>query len=70
MAAWLSPPVLLERTFQSLANTDLEAAMAYETNIRAFHDELRRFYYSKLFPNAPFETKALTAVPEFSGGAE
>lgn len=70
MAAWLSPPVLLERTFQSLANTDLEAAMAYEAKIRDFHGELRRFYYSKLFPNAPFETQALTAVPQFTGGAE
>jgi ABC-2 type transport system permease protein len=63
--AWLAPPVLLERTLQRLARTDLEAALAYEARVRAFHAELRAFYYPRLFRNAPFDRAELDTLPRF-----
>jgi ABC-2 type transport system permease protein len=64
--ALLSPPSLVERLFQSLARTDVRAVLAYEGMIRAFHAELRVFYYPKLFRNEPFDVAALDALPDFA----
>lgn len=69
LAGWLSiiaPPVLLERSLQQLAGTDLQASLAYEARVRAFHASLRAFYYPKLFRNEPFEPGALEGLPRFS----
>jgi ABC-2 type transport system permease protein len=63
--AWLAPPVLLERHLQWLARTDLAAALAYEARVRAFHAELRAFYYPRLFRETPFERAELEALPRF-----
>ena len=66
--AWLTPPALLERSLQRLANTDLRAHSRYEARVRAFHRQLREFYYAKLFLEAPFDSAALAELPEY--GAE
>jgi ABC-2 type transport system permease protein len=63
--ALLAPPVLLERGLQSLAGTDLAAALAYEARVRSFHAELRAFYYPRLFLDAPFERAELDTLPRF-----
>jgi ABC-2 type transport system permease protein len=67
--AWLAPPVLLERTLQRLAGTDLQAALAYEARVRAFHAALRAFYYPRLFRAEPFDPAALQTAPVFPGAA-
>jgi ABC-2 type transport system permease protein len=64
--AFAAPPVLLERTLQALAGTDLRASLAYEARVRAFHAELRAFYYPKLFLAAPFDAAPLRALPRFA----
>jgi ABC-2 type transport system permease protein len=69
LARWLAlvaPPVFLERLFQSLARTDVQAVLTYEDRVRTFHRELREFYYPKLFRNEPFEPDALRGLPRFS----
>ncbi|MDJ0841019.1 MAG: DUF3526 domain-containing protein [Acidobacteriota bacterium] len=66
--AWLTPPALLQRSLQRIADTDLRAHMEYEANVRLFHGQLREFYYGKLFPDAPFDTDALGGLPEFDPG--
>lgn len=63
--AWLAPPVLLERQLQRLARTDLAASLAYEARVRAFHAELRAFYYPRLFRDEPFDPAALAGLPRF-----
>jgi ABC-2 type transport system permease protein len=68
--AWLAPPVLVERTMQSLAGTDLQASLAYEARVRAFHAELRAFYYPRLFRNEPFDRAELAALPRFPGAEQ
>jgi ABC-2 type transport system permease protein len=72
LAGWLafvSPPVLLERSLQRLAGTDVRSAMAYEAKLRAFHAALRAFYYPKLFRDEAFHPAALTALPQFAADA-
>lgn len=66
LVAWLTPPALLERSLQHLADTDLTAYMDYEGSVRTFHGELRKFYYAKLFPGVPFDRSALDKLPEYS----
>ena len=62
---WLSPPAKIERVFQSIAQTDASASARYEARIRAFHEDLRKFYYPGLFLDTPFDDEAISARPEF-----
>lgn len=69
LAGWLAvsaPPVLLERSLQALAGTDLRASLAYEARVRAFHASLREFYYPKLFRGERFEPVVLESLPRFA----
>jgi ABC-2 type transport system permease protein len=63
--AFVAPPVLLERSLQALARTDVRASLAYEARVRDFHAALRAFYYPKLFRDEVFDPAALQALPEF-----
>lgn len=63
--AWLAPPALLERTLQHAAGTDLPAALAYEARVRAFHAQLRNFYYPRLFLGEAFTPEARQTLPAF-----
>ncbi|MEM1152644.1 MAG: DUF3526 domain-containing protein [Pseudomonadota bacterium] len=60
---WLSPPALLERVYQRLANTDALARLRYEASVRDFHERLRLFYYPKLFRDEPFDSQLLNELP-------
>jgi ABC-2 type transport system permease protein len=69
MAAWtslLSPPAFIERSLQKLAGTDSKAAIAYEDRVRAFHAELRDFYYPRFYRNAPFDKNDFNDLPIFT----
>jgi len=61
-----APPALLERQLQNLAGTDMRSVLAYEGRVRAFHAELRAFYYPGLFGNEPFDPGRLADLPQFS----
>ncbi|MEO1641915.1 MAG: DUF3526 domain-containing protein, partial [Pseudomonadota bacterium] len=63
--SWLSPPAKVERVFQSLAETDMDAALEYEDRIRDFHANLRAFYYPGLFRGDAFTNEAIEARPSF-----
>ena len=72
LAGWLAfiaPPVLLERSLQALAGTDLRSSLAYEARVRAFHAALREFYYPRLFREEGFDPATLDAMPQFATGA-
>ena len=69
LAGWLAviaPPVLLERSLQALAATDVRATLAYEARVRVFHASLRDFYYPKLFRDEVFDAATLEAMPRFA----
>ncbi|WP_430424773.1 DUF3526 domain-containing protein [Phenylobacterium sp.] len=78
-AAWserlgyILPGVAVQLALHRLADTDPAAQIAYQDRIRAFHADLRRFYYPYLFNETPFgapdfgKSPAFRAAPD--GGA-
>ncbi len=65
LVAALSPPVLFERVYQSLADTDMRAQLDYEADVRRFHKKLRDYYYPRLFLDEPFASEQAGSVPVF-----
>lgn len=63
--AWLSPPARVERTLQHAARTDAHAVALYEDKVRAFHAQLRAYYYPLMFPELPFTDDAIAARPNY-----
>jgi ABC-2 type transport system permease protein len=61
--------VLLERSLQALAGTDVRASLAYEARVRDFHAALRAFYYPRLFRHEVFDPAALETLPRFAARA-
>jgi len=51
--------VLLHR----LADTDLQAQLAYQDRIAAFHARLRKFYYPYVFNDRPFGPADFAVLP-------
>jgi len=49
-----------------LARTDVEGSLAYERSVRAFHANLRAFFYPLLFEGRPFEASTLCEMPSFA----
>jgi ABC-2 type transport system permease protein len=65
LVAFAAPPIAIMRAMHRIARTDLEAQLAYQDRIRAFHERLRRFYYPYLFDDLPFDAAAFDAAPSF-----
>lgn len=67
---WLLPPLGLQHAMHEVAGTGVTAQVAYQGRIRAYHAELRRFYYPYLFGrNAPSLGKTLRGREFGSGGS-
>lgn len=62
---WVLPPVGLQAALTRMADTDMQAHLAYQDRIRAYHGELRRFYYGFLFGDKPFPEEDYGRAPEF-----
>jgi len=60
---YLLPAVGAQAVLHRLAETDLQAQLAYQDRIRAFHSELRRFYYPYLFEETAFGPADFSRVP-------
>jgi len=69
LASWfslISPATLLQRAMERLADTDMQAAIAYEQSVRDFHANLRAWHYPKMFKSVDFDAgRAPQAVPFF-----
>lgn len=74
-AAWserlglVTPGVATQLALHRLAATDPAAQIAYQDRVRAFHGQLRRFYYSYLFTNRPFDRADFDRAPAFQPAA-
>jgi ABC-2 type transport system permease protein len=62
---WLLPSVGVQAVMTRMAETDLEAQLAYQDRIRAFHARLRDFYYGYLFRDRPFGRADFAKAPRF-----
>lgn len=68
-AAWVavfSPSSMTRRLLTSLAQTDTKAALSYQQRVRAYHSELRKFYYPLLFTDVAYNQDILSNLPEYS----
>lgn len=64
---WLLPPVAVQTLLARLAETDMQAQLAYQDRIRHFHKRLRNFYYGYLFTDTPFGKADFEKAPKFRG---
>ncbi|MFO3707056.1 DUF3526 domain-containing protein [Xanthomonas codiaei] len=69
-AAMVLPPVALQAALTRLAQTDLRAQLAYQDRIRAYHQQLRTFYYGYLFRDRPFTRADFERAPRFHAPVE
>lgn len=64
---WVLPSVGVQALLTRLADTDLAAQLAYQDRVRAYHRQLRRFYYGYLFRDRPFAKADFAKAPRFPG---
>ncbi|MEM9171497.1 MAG: DUF3526 domain-containing protein [Pseudomonadota bacterium] len=65
LAAYLSPPLIVERWMTRAARTDMASYQAYEQCVRDFHAGLREYYYSVMFSARPYDQAFIDALPRF-----
>jgi ABC-2 type transport system permease protein len=63
---WVLPSVGLQALLTHLAETDLQAQLAYQDRIRDYHRRLREFYYGYLFTDRPFGREDFDRAPRFA----
>ena len=66
---WVLPSVGLQALLTRLADTDLQAQLAYQDRIRSFHRRLREFYYGYLFTDRPFGKDDFGRAPKFDAAS-
>lgn len=57
------PAVGAQHLLHRIAETDLDAQLAHQDRIRAFHERLRNFYYGYLFAGRPFSGTDFARAP-------
>lgn len=62
---WVLPPVGLQALLTRMAGTDMQAHLAYQDRIRAYHAQLRQFYYGYLFEDRRFGEQDYRLAPQF-----
>lgn len=62
---WALPPVGVQALLTRMAETDLAAQLAYQDRVRAYHGQLREFYYGYLFRDRPFREVDFAKAPKF-----
>lgn len=66
---WLSPAAAVQTLAHRIADTDLEAHLAYQDSVAVFHERLRVFYYPYLFEERPFDRADFAAIPTYDARA-
>ena len=62
---WALPSVGVQAALTRLAQTDLQAQLAYQDRVRHYHRRLRQFYYDYLFRDRPFGRADFAKAPRF-----
>lgn len=68
-AGMLLAPVNLQVLLHRLAGTDLDAQLAYQDRIAAFHTQLRKFYYPYIFNEQKFGAAEFATAPAYRPAA-
>ena len=64
---WVLPAIGVQNLLHRMARTDLKAGLAYQDRIRAYHTQLRKFYYRYLFTDRPFGKSEFDRAPRYKG---
>lgn len=64
------PAVGVQYALHRLARTDLRAQLAYQDDIRRFHEQLRRYYYPYVFNERPFREADFANSPRWTERAD
>lgn len=62
---WVLPPVGVQAWLTRMAGTDMQAHLAYQDRIRAYHTTLRKFYYGYLFEDRRFGERDYGMAPAY-----
>ncbi|WP_296246458.1 DUF3526 domain-containing protein [uncultured Stenotrophomonas sp.] len=62
---WALPPVGLQVALTRMAETDMQAHLAYQDRIRDYHAQLRRYFYGFLFTDKEFHQADYDQAPQF-----
>jgi ABC-2 type transport system permease protein len=63
--AWLAPAAYAQLLFSQRAGSDLDAHLAYLDRVRAFHAELRAYFYPMVFADRNLTPADYAAFPHF-----
>ncbi len=63
--AWLVPSAYAQLLFSQRAGSDLDAHLAYLDRVRAFHAEMRTYFYPMVFAERNLTPAAYAAFPQF-----
>ena len=63
--AWLAPAAYAQLLFSQRAGSDLDAHLAYLDRVRAFHAELRAYFYPMVFADRNITPADYAAFPQF-----
>ena len=63
--SWVSLPVVIQRTLLALARTDTLSHQVFQRDVRAYHAQLRLFYYTYLFTNKSMSPDDFSRAPRF-----
>jgi len=63
---WLLPGVAAQGVLHRLAQTDLDAQLAYQDSIAAFHKRVRSYFYPYIFNERPFGPADFARLPRFA----
>jgi ABC-2 type transport system permease protein len=69
LLGWVLPPLGLQHAMHDLADTGVAAQLAFQDRVRAYHGELRRFYYPYLFNDQPFTREDFAKADNLEGAA-
>lgn len=62
---WISPAAAVQTLIHRIADTDLQAHLAWQDSVTAFHGRLKAFYYPYLFEERPFDRPDFAALPVY-----
>ena len=62
---WVSPAAV-QTLVHRVADTDLQAHLAHQDSISAFHDRLKIFYSPYLFEERPFDRPEFATLPRYA----
>ena len=63
--AWISPPAMTQAMLCSHAATDLEAYLRHLDQTRAFHEDLKDYFFPLIFAETVFASGATQGFPQF-----